>query len=161
MLHKRLKVSVSSVTRVVRPVCECSLIFLFQMSCLFPLNGGKVYNLKPREVLNIDVENEGVPCNASEVIVYAKIRTGWVGGKDEDGELVLSVTVPNGKIERRLFCHVYEQSAWAYNSENISLPVEHGAPATGSKGREITATLEVGAQGGGIIASIQIVGYRV
>ncbi|CAB4023198.1 Hypothetical predicted protein [Paramuricea clavata] len=130
------------------------------MPGLYPLNG-KVHNLKPGEDMKMDVENEGVPSHASEVIVYAKIRTGWVQGKDEDGELVLSVTGPNGKIERRLFCHVYEQSAWAYNSENISLPVEPGACATGSKGKEITATLEVGAQGGGIIASIQMVGYRV
>jgi hypothetical protein len=126
------------------------------MPGLYPF-GGKVYNVKPGEDLKIDVEKEGVPSHASEVIVYAKICSGNVPGKDEDGELVLSVTVPNGKIERRLFCHVYQQEAWAYNSENISLPVEPGAPATGSEGREITAY----AQGSGFQASLQIVGYRI
>ena len=98
------------------------------------------------------MRNEGVPTDAYEVIVYAKLRTGYNPNKDEDGELVVSVTIPNGRIERKLFCHIYPQNAWSYNSENIALPVGTGLA------RQIVAELR--ADGSYVAGSIQIVGYR-
>ncbi len=97
------------------------------------------------------MRNDGVPAGAYEVIVYAKFHTGWERNSG-DGELVVSVTIPNGRIERKLFCHVYEQNAISYNSENIALPVGRGLA------RQIVAELKV--SGGSAVGSIQIVGYR-
>ena len=96
--------------------------------------------------------NNGVPEDAYEVIVYAKLRTGNNDGKDEDGELVVSVTIPNGLIERKVFCHLYGQQAWSYNSENITLPVGPGLA------RQIVAELRT--EGNRVVGSVQIVGYR-
>jgi hypothetical protein len=118
---------------------------------LYPLNG-TVHNLAQNKQLTINIGNEGVPQDAYEVIVYSNVRTGYNVGKDESGELVVSVTIPNGLIERKLACHLYGQSAWSYNSENISFPVGPG------DAREIKAELK--ATGENIVGSVQIVGYR-
>ncbi len=93
-----------------------------------------------------------MPADAYEVIVYAKVSTGYNGGKEGDGELVVSVTIPNGRIERKLYCYLYGQQAWSYNSENIALPVGPGLA------RQIVAELR--ADGSYVAGSIQIVGYR-
>ena len=97
------------------------------------------------------MRNDGVPADAYEVIVYAKLRTGWERTW-YDGALVVSVTIPNGRIERKLFCYVYPQTAVSYNSENIALPVGPGLA------RQIVAELKI--SGVSAIGSIQIVGYR-
>ncbi len=120
---------------------------------MYPLNG-EVHNLEQNRPLTLDVKNEGVPEDADEVIVYAKLRTGNNGSTGEDGELVVSVTIPNGRIERKLFCYTYPQSAWSYNSENIALPVGAGPGLA----RQIAAELK--AKGNGVFGSVQIVGYR-
>ncbi len=111
-----------------------------------------MYVLKQHQLLTLDVTNEGVPTDAKEIIVYAKLRTGN-NGSTEDGELVVSVTIPNGRIERKLFCYTYPQSAWSYNSENIALPVGAGPGLA----RQITAVLN--AKGDNVFGSVQIVGY--
>ena len=97
------------------------------------------------------MRNEGVPQNAYEVIVYATVRTGRNIDINSNGELVVSVNIPNGRIERKLFLRVYDQGSWSYNSENIALPVGPGLA------REIVAELKAA---GDPVASIQIVGYR-
>ena len=96
--------------------------------------------------------NEGVPADAYEVIVYAKLRTGRNKHRNGHGELVVSVTIPNGRIERKLFCFFYQQSAVSYNSENITLPVGPGLA------RQIVAELRT--EGNRVVGSVQIVGYR-
>ena len=97
---------------------------------------------------------EGVPASALEVIVYAKVETGWCSDQDTHGELIVSSTIPNGVIERKVRCYFYQQSAWSYNSENICLPVGGNGP------RSITAFLK-GPRSGGISASVTVVGYHM
>ena len=80
-----------------------------------------------------------------------KGATGHCPGQDEDSELSVSSTIPNGRIERKVFCHFYNQQAWSYNSENISLPVAQRVP------RVITAYLK---GFGKSDASVTVVGYR-
>lgn len=101
--------------------------------------------------MTIALSDEGVPDDAFEVIVYAKVATGHCPGQDEDSELSVSSTIPNGRIERKVFCHFYNQQAWSYNSENISLPVAQRVP------RVITAYLK---GFGKSDASVTVVGYR-
>ncbi|CAB3994103.1 Hypothetical predicted protein [Paramuricea clavata] len=122
------------------------------MSNLYPLSG-TVHNLGQNKQQTIKVGNEGAPQDAYEVIVYSEALTGYNSGKDESGELVVSVTIPNRLIERKLACYVYEQKAYGYNSENISFPVGPG------DAREIKAELK--ATGASVNGSVQIVGYRL
>ena len=111
-----------------------------------------MHNLKQHQLLTLDLRNEGVPDDAKEIIVYAKLRTGN-NGSTEDGELVVSVTIPNGRIERKLFCYTSPQGSWSYNSENIALPVGQGPGLA----RQMAAQLN--AKGNSVFGSVQIVGY--
>ena len=100
----------------------------------------------------MNLAREKIPRGAYQVIVYAKIQSGNVQGKDQTGELVVSTSTFNGLIERKLLYHVYPQSSWSFNSENIGLPIEDGYTT------EITAELR-GPDGGNFSASVQVIGY--
>ena len=102
--------------------------------------------------MTIALSAEGVPDDAFEVIIYAKVATGNCPDQDEDSELCVSSTIPNGQIERKVFCRFYGQQAWSYNSENISLPVDKLGL------RVITAHLK--GFGKRSNASVTVVGYR-
>ena len=102
----------------------------------------------------ITLSSEGVPTDAYEVIVYAKVASGYNEGQKRDGELIVSSTIPNGRIERKVFCRFYAQSALSYNSENICLPLG------GSGTKTVTASLN-GPNSGNFNASVTVVGYHL
>lgn len=125
---------------------------MLQVNSTYPFQG-KEYTLTPGQDLVINLRAEGVPDQAFQVIVYAKIATGYNSGSDEDGELTVSTTIPNGEIKRKVYCHFYGQDAWSYNSENIPLPV-----ACGSDG-VVRVSLQGPSGAQAVKASAQIVGY--
>ena len=107
----------------------------------YPIKG-KEY--KVEEELCIDLANEGVPDQATEVIVYAMIKhddvleeltsairalSSSIDGKEaafsllrREVKLIVSTKSPNGVIKRKVFCHS-GKGVKCCNSENISLPV--------------------------------------
>ncbi|XP_068674376.1 interferon-induced very large GTPase 1-like [Montipora foliosa] len=122
--------------------------FRDKYTCPFYPIKGKEYRVE--EELCIDLANEGVPDQATEVIVYATISmmqaddlpkmeakafeelfTWAVFNSPElqvlsqnrrEVELILSTKSPNGVIERNVFCRG-GKGVKSCNSENISLPV--------------------------------------
>ena len=125
------------------------------MNDTHPLNG-KVHNLTPGQNLTIQLAQENVPEQAYQVVIYAIFANGHYKPGDAPGEMIVSTTIPNGVIERKLYCYVYNQSAWSYNSENITLPVGPG-------NRVVNVTLNVPGftPGSHYIASVQVVGYSM
>ena len=118
-------------------------------TCPFYPIKGKEYIVQ--EELCIDLANEGVPDQATEVIVYATIsmmqvddlskievkafqQKVWMlafsspdefqalSQKCREVELIVSTKSPNGVIERNVFCRGGKEVK-SSNSENISLPV--------------------------------------
>ncbi|XP_068714061.1 uncharacterized protein [Montipora foliosa] len=114
---------------------------------------GREFAMQPGDSITIDLTREGIPHQAYQVVVYAKIATGHNAGVDEDGEMTVSTTIPNGLIERKLYCHFYGQQAWSYNSESIPLPV-------GCE-RAVNASLQGPSGTSKVMASVQIVGYSM
>ena len=113
----------------------------------YPIKG-KEYRVE--QELNIDLANEGVPDQATEVIVYATISmiqfskeeisaslpSPWLyavsGSVTEwqllsqirrEVELIVSTKSSNGVIERKVFCPYGTEGVKSCNSANISLPV--------------------------------------
>ena len=125
------------------------------MNDTYPLNG-KVHNLTPGQSLTIQLARENVPEQAYQVVIYAIFSNGTYKPGDAPGEMIVSTTIPNGVIERKLYCYVYNQAAWSYNSENITLPV-------GPDNRVVNVTLNVPGctSGSHYTASVQIVGYSM
>lgn len=128
-----------------------------EVNNIHPLDGNE-YQLTPGQNLAIKLEDENVPEHAYQVVIYAKFKSGYYYGsvdKSGAGEMTVSTTIPNGVIERKLICHVYEQRAWSYNSENITLPV---AP----NNRFVNVSLKITpSPSGNYTASVQIVGYSM
>ncbi|XP_068676989.1 uncharacterized protein [Montipora capricornis] len=125
-----------------------------EVNNIHPLDGNE-YQLTPGQNLAIKLEDENVPEHAYQVVIYAKIETGYYDLRDKPGagEMIVSTTIPNGVIERKLICHVYDQQAWSYNSENITLPVA-------SNNRVVNVSLKLAPSSSGKCkASVQIVGY--
>jgi len=120
---------------------------------LFPLGGSKVHNipLDGREV-RIYLPEEGVPQNAYEIEIYAYTRIGNLDGVDKDGSFIFSTITQNGKIERSLFFHAYDQNAWSFNSENIALPVDAE--------RILYAKIDRPLNRNNFYATVKVVGYR-
>ena len=115
----------------------------------YPIKGKKY---RVEEELCIDLANEGVPDQATEVIVYATISMIQSDDLSEEEslpfplgshwsamthffdelairsqirrkvELIVSTKSPNGVIERKVFCRG-GKGVKSCNSENISLPV--------------------------------------
>lgn len=125
---------------------------MLQVNSTYPFQG-KEYALTPGQDLVINLKAEGVPDQAFQVIVYAKIATGHNSGSDEDGELTVSTTIPNGEIKRKVYCRFYHQDAWSYNSENIPLPVAFGSDGV------VRVSLQGPSGAQNFKASAQIVGY--
>ena len=120
-----------------------------------PLNG-KVHSLTAGQTLTLQLAQENVPEQAYQVVIYATFANGHYKPGNEPGEMIVSTTIPNGIIERKLYCYLYDQSAWSYNSENIALPV-------GSDNRVVNVTLNLpeSTSGSYYIASVQVVGYSM
>lgn len=125
---------------------------MLQVNSTYPFQG-KEYAITPGQELAINLRAEGVPDQAFQVIVYAKIATGHNSGSDEDGELTVSTTIPNGQIKRKVYCRFYDQQAWSYNSENIPLPVAFGCDGV------VRVSLQSPSGALKVMASAQIVGY--
>ena len=109
--------------------------------------------MEPGSIVTIDLTREGIPQQAYQVVVYAKIATGHNPGTEEDGVMTVSTNIPNGCIERKVYCSFYPQQAWSWNSENIPLPV-------GSQ-RVVNASLQGPGGTSKVKASVQIVGYSM
>ena len=125
------------------------------MNDTHPLNG-KVHSLTAGQTLTLQLAQENVPEQAYQVVIYATFANGHYKPGNEPGEMIVSTTIPNGIIERKLYCYLYDQSAWSYNSENIALPV-------GSDNRVVNVTLNLpeSTSGSYYIASVQVVGYSM
>ena len=126
-----------------------------QVNDTHPLNG-TVHNLTPGQSLTIQLVGEKVPNQAYQVVIYAILSTGYYNPTDSPGEMTVSTTIPNGVIERKLYCYGYNQSAWSYNSENITLPV-------GPNSRVVNVSLKLAqpTSGSNYKASVQVVGYSL
>lgn len=120
-----------------------------------PLDG-KEHSLTPGQTLTLQLAQENVPEQAYQVVIYAVFASGSYAPGNAPGEMIVSTTIPNGVIERKLYCYVYDQSAWSYNSENIALPV-------GPDNRVVNVKLNVPefTSGSHYIASVQVVGYSM
>ena len=70
----------------------------------------------------INLDTAGVPKDASAVIVYAIVQSGYIENATS-GALVLTWKTHHGTMERRLFYRTYKQDSWSYNSENMTIPV--------------------------------------
>ena len=114
--------------------------------------------------LRIDLPSEGVPDQATEVIVYVTISVRWLSGiLDLRGgavpslqitpevELIVSTNSPNGVIERKVYCHG-DENVLSCNSDNISLPVA-------CNGDRIVRIFFKDQYQDFAVASVQIVGY--
>ena len=132
-------------------IIECASL---QVNDTHPLNG-KVHNLTPGQSLTIQLAQDYVPEQAYQVVIYAIFANG-IYKPGAAGEMIVSTTIPNGVIERKLYCFAFEQVAWSYNSENIALPV-------GPDNRVVNVTLNLpeSTSGSYYIASVQIVGYSM
>ena len=99
-----------------------------------------------RGSVTLDLTKHKVPSHATSVLVYARVRSGYVKG-DLDGE----VLVTSGQSIRRLFFHTYHQSAWSYNSDYFVLPI--------ASDRIVRAKVITEANGN-FQAAVQVVGYE-
>lgn len=138
----------------------------------YPIKG-KVYPVEKE--LRIDLASEGVPDQATEVIVYVKVSvrlrtelpesryapppflqfvglmSGLLGLLHPEVELIVSTNSPNGVIERKVYCRGGEK-VQSCNSDNISLPVARN-------GDRIVRIFFKNQYAGLAVASVQIVGY--
>lgn len=135
----------------------------------YPIKG-KVYPVEKE--LRIDLASEGVPDQATEVIVYVTISvrllTELQKSRDASSrfqtlalvlsaqfhrevELIVSTNSPNGVIERKVYCRGSEK-VQSCNSDNISLPVA-------CNGDRIVRIFFKDQRKGLAVASVQIVGY--
>ena len=130
-------------------IIECASL---QVNDTHPLNG-KVHSLTPGQSLTIQLAQENVLEQAYQVIIYAIFANGIY---KPAGEIIVSTTIANGVIERKLYCFSFERLAWSYNSENITLPV-------GPDNRVVNVTLNLpeSTSGSYYIASVQIVSYSM
>ena len=133
-------------------IAKCASL---QVNDTHPLNG-TVHNLTPGQSLTIQLAREKVPDQAYQVVIYAILASGYYDPKDVPGEMTVSTTIPNGVIERKLYCYVYNQSAWSYNSENITLPV-----APNSRVVNVSLKVPQPTSGTPYKASVQVVGYSL
>lgn len=102
-------------------------------------------------VITLDLTKQNVPADATEVIIYAYVRSGNMGS-DVDGSLDITSNTGTGLITKSVFFHTFYQSAWSFNSEHISLPI--GASHT------VTAKVKTTATGSNFLAAVQVVGYK-
>lgn len=88
-----------------------------------------------------------VPAHAKEVIVYARVRCGYMK-QDVDGEIIIE----SAPYKRMLYFHTYKQSAWSFNSDYFTLPI--------SEDRTVRAYVQAPPNSAGnFVASVKIVGY--
>ena len=105
--------------------------------------------------IKINLTDAGVFDGAIEVVVYAKIVTGYIyKGAGKEGTLFVRLLDTNSAIQdtRNLFYKIYQQSALSYNSENIQFPVISG----------LSKAVEAGLNGPThrrVQGTVQIVGY--
>ena len=102
--------------------------------------------------LKIDLSAEGVPQDTYEVIIYPYMKSGNNDHQDADGSFVFSTFAQHGKNERSLFFHIYDQNAWSFNSENITLPL-YREPY-------VYAKIDRAVNYQGFSGSVKVVGYR-
>ena len=64
--------------------------------------------------LNISLPVAGVPDDATEVILYVYILSGWKD-KEVSGHFKFSTATSNGVIEKFMYYYTYGQSAFSFN----------------------------------------------
>ena len=127
-------------------------IFPFLQNDRYPINGTEYTVPLDGSDLIIDISKDGVPIEAYEVTLYVSITAGNNGDVDTDGNFVFSTSTTNGIFERRLNWHVYWQSAWSFNSDNIDLPVGNDRTVRARKSNSDTYRK--------MTCKAQLIGYR-
>ena len=134
------------------------MLFIIKL-CLLQING-KLYPLTNSEkkvpvnggVITLNLYDYDVPNYATSVVVYSYVKSGYVGA-DVDGSLNVESNTDTGKILRKVFFHTYSQSAWAFNSEHLTLPI--------GPSHSITAKVDTTAKLSNFLAAVQVVGYEI
>ena len=104
----------------------------------------------------IDIAHAGVPDAASDIVVFAKIRSGNTLNDKKDSILNVRLLDVNGnkQDERDLFYRTFSQSAWSFNSENMVFPIQ-------SDSKSIRAKLEGTFPSKNFAATVRVYGYYI
>ena len=98
------------------------------------------------KLTTLDLAEHKVPAYATGVVVFARVRCGWMATNPGNGE----VSVKSGGIKRNLYFTTYKQDAWSFSSNYFTLPI----------GPVRSVTAEVSTKGrGNFKAAVQIIGY--
>lgn len=76
--------------------------------------------------VSLDLKANNVPECAKEVIIYARVSTGWIAEGYSEGNLI----VQSSLVKRQLYFRTYQQSAFSYNSEYFTMPISFDRRAT-------------------------------
>lgn len=98
----------------------------------------------------MDLRANNVPECASEVIIYARVASGWIDDGYTEGNLI----VKSGSVQRKLYFRTLKQSAYSYNSEYFTMPISENRIATA---KIVTDTLKITSSN--FKADVQVVGY--
>jgi hypothetical protein len=96
---------------------------------------------------------KGLPENPEEILVYLWIGTGNDNSDSDRHFEVASQLDRNTEVYVKLYAHAYTQAAWAYNSDNVWLPMPFD--------NEITIELQGKPISGVVNSGIEIIGYKV
>ena len=119
-------------------------------STFYPVENGRTHTVPyDGTQLNISLPVAGVPDDATEVILYVHILSGW-RDKEVGGRFEFSTATPNGVMKKFMYYHTYGQSAASFNSENMNLPL-------GSE-RQVHCRIE-NASSVRIECYVQVIGY--
>lgn len=90
-----------------------------------------------------------MPDTATQVLVYAHVNSGWISESSLGAQIEI---YSDPKHSLSLFVFGYKQSAVAYNSENIWLPIGEKKKVCGKYvGKAISANIGI---------QFKIIGYR-
>lgn len=102
----------------------------------------------------IDIASAGVPNVASDIVVFAKVRSGHTINERRDSFLNVYLNGANGhsQDEKQLLYRTYPQAAWSYNSENMLFPIRNDS-------KSIRAVLDGTFPTQNFAATVKIHGY--
>ena len=83
-------------------------------------------SFKTHSTQTFNLSATGVPSSAKEVFIYITMMTGYNTCPDSDIEVAVWTSDGNTEYKKYLFGHLYHQTAWSYNSENMSFPLTPG-----------------------------------
>lgn len=82
---------------------------------------GDVDLTQPSSIQKFDLSGAGVPGSAKEVLIYITLETVFNYNRDNDIEVAVWTTDGELEYKKYLYGHLYQQSTWSYNSENMFL----------------------------------------